>query len=82
MPSSSQSSGWGSSTSRIPSFSKSGSSSSIDFQNWRSHTSAWRGLPLNSLFIVSTPSRDASSIARFQYRTAACRSSSSGPDHL
>ena len=66
LPSSSQSSGCGSSTSRMPSFSKTGSSSSIDRQNCRSHTAASRGLPLNSLFIVSTPRREAIWMARFQ----------------
>ena len=66
MPSSSQSSGWGSSTSRMPSFSKTGSSSSIERQNIRSQAAASRGLPLNSLFMVSTPRSEAISMARFQ----------------
>ncbi len=50
----------------MPSFSKTGSSSSIERQNCASQTSACRGLPLNSEFIVSTPSSEVSSIARFQ----------------
>ena len=66
LPSSSQSSGCGSSTSRIPSFSKTGSSSSIDCQNIRSQVAASRGLPLNSEFIVSTPSSEAIWMARVQ----------------
>ena len=66
LPSSSQSSGCGSSTRRMPSCSKTGSSSSMDRQNIRSQTAASRGLPLNSEFIVSTPRSDAIWMARFQ----------------
>jgi hypothetical protein len=39
------------------------------------------GLPLNSEFITFAPRSTATWMARFQYRTAAWRSSSSGPDH-
>ena len=50
----------------MPSFSKTGSSSSSERQNWRSHTAASRGLPLNSEFIVSTPRSAVIWMARFQ----------------
>ncbi len=80
-PSSMKSSGCGSSTSRTPSRSKTGRSSSIDRQNWASLAAAASGRPLNSEFIVSTPRSAVIWMARFQYRTAAWRSSSSGPDH-
>lgn len=66
LPSSSQSSGCGSRTSRMPSRSKTGSSSSIERQNCRSQTAASRGLPLNSEFIVSTPRSAVIWMARFQ----------------
>ena len=36
---------------------------------------------MNSEFITSTPRSTAIWMARFQYRTAAWRSASSGPDH-
>jgi hypothetical protein len=79
-PSSTKSSGCGSSRSLIPSRSKTGSSSSIDRQNCASLRLAASGRPLNSEFMTSQPRSTVSSMARFQYRTAACRSSSSGPD--
>ena len=82
LPSSSKSSGCGSRTSRTPSASKTGSNSSSERQNCDSLRAACSGRPLNSEFITSTPRSAVIRIARFQYRTAACRSSSSGPDHL
>ena len=65
-PSSTKSSGCGSSARWIPSRSKIGSSSSIDRQNWASDSEACSGRPLNSEFITSTPSSTAISIERFQ----------------
>ena len=50
-------------------------------QNWASLTEGASGRPLNSEFITSTPRSTAIWMARFQYRTAAWRSASSGPDH-
>ena len=51
-PSSTKSSGCGSSRSCTPSRSKTGSSSSIDRQNWASDRDACSGRPLNSEFIT------------------------------
>ena len=65
----------------MPSRSNTGSSSSIDRQNCASLRLACSGRPLNSEFITEQPRSTVISIARFQYRTAAWRSSSSGPDH-
>ena len=79
-PSSTKSSGCGSSRSCTPSRSKTGSSSSIDRQNCASDRDACSGRPLNSEFITRQSRSTVSWMARFQYRTAACRSSSSGPD--
>jgi hypothetical protein len=61
-----KSSGCGSSASLTPSRSKTGSSSSIDRQNIASASSGASGRPLNSEFIVSTPSSTQISMARFQ----------------
>ena len=80
-PSSTKSSGCGSSTSRMPSRTKTGASSSSDRQNWASLAAAASGRPLNSEFITVTPRSTVIWMARFQLRTAAWRSSSSGPDH-
>ncbi len=65
-PSSMKSSGCGSSARWIPSRSKTGSSSSIDFQNWASEMEGFSGRPLNSEFITVTPSSTAISMERFQ----------------
>ena len=65
-PSSMKSSGCGSSRSWIPSRSKIGSSSSSERQNCPSLSGWLSGRPLNSVFIVSTPSSTVISIARFQ----------------
>ena len=79
-PSSTKSSGCGSSRSSTPSLSKTGSSSSIDFQNCPSLLLTASGRPLNSEFITRQSRSTVIWIARFQLRTAAWRSSSSGPD--
>ena len=52
----------------------------MDRQNWASLAAAASGRPLNSEFITFTPRSTVIWMARFQYRTAAWRSSSSGPD--
>ena len=49
--------------------------------NSRALAEAASGRPLNSEFMVSAPRSAVIWMARFQYRTAAWRSSSSGPDH-
>ncbi len=64
----------------MPSRSKTGSSSSSERQNWASLAEAASGRPLNSEFITFAPRSAVIWMARFQYRTAAWRSSSSGPD--
>ena len=64
----------------MPSRSKTGSSSSSERQNWASLAEAASGRPLNSEFITLAPRSAVIWMARFQYRTAAWRSSSSGPD--
>ncbi len=66
LPSSTKSSGCGSSRSSTPSRSKTGSSSSIDLQNCASLLLACSGRPLNSEFITRQSSSTVSSIARFQ----------------
>jgi hypothetical protein len=80
-PSSTKSSGCGSNRSCTPSRSKTGSRSSIDRQNMASLRLACSGRPLNSEFITRHSRSTVIWMARFQYRTAAWRSSSSGPDH-
>jgi hypothetical protein len=64
----------------MPSRSKTGRSSSIERQKHASEIDACSGRPFSSEFMVVTPSSTAISMERFQERTAAWRSSSSGPD--
>src|SRR5689334_14935325 len=52
----------------------------MDFQNAASLCIWASGRPLNSEFITVHPSSTEISMARFQYRTAACLSSSLGLD--
>ena len=61
-----KSSGCGSSTSRTPSRSKTGSSSSIERQNCASLADGASGRPLNSEFITFTPRSTVIWMARFQ----------------
>jgi hypothetical protein len=79
-PSSTKSSGCGSIRSWIPSRSKIGSSSSSDRQNCASLALGASGRPFELRVHHLAAEVAVSSMARFQYRTAACRSSSSGPD--
>src|ERR1039457_4927488 len=65
-PSSTKSSGCGSSTSRIPSRSKTGASSSSERQNWASLAAGASGRPLNSEFITVAPRSTVIWMARFQ----------------
>ena len=66
MPSSTKSSGWGSSRRCTPSRSKTGSSSSIDFHHCASERLACSGRPLNSEFMTSQPRSTVIWMARFQ----------------
>ena len=61
-----KSSGCGSSARRTPWRSKTGNSSSSDFQNCASEMDGFSGRPLNSEFICVTPSSAAISMDRFQ----------------
>ena len=64
----------------MPSRSKIGTSSSMDRKNARSDCSACSGRPENSVLITLTPRSTVIWMTRFQFRTAASRASSSGPD--
>jgi hypothetical protein len=65
-PSSTKSSGCGSSRSWMPSRSNTGSSSSMERQNRASLAAAASGLPLNAEFITWQPSSAVIWMARFQ----------------